>query len=537
MKFTDLILNLGSFLTGVKVVGKVEKDIQNQIYKIISENIKKSYNEKYDGEIANILESGDDIKILEPTGNHFSGAYALFHPWSKSIYIRDGEIEDIYETGECNNIVLHESIHKIQDYNGLKNPYKGKDIRGFIEGATEYMTLKAMGDFGKIGNYDGCRGEPRYNIPHTPYLECVSIMAQLGVIFGEEEVKEFAFGKNKNLLKSIKQHENLYEEIRKNLNAFAQGKFDYPIMYEKMNNLQNLLLQSCYQQKFEQVKTVADAEKYFSELKELDNVRAHFEGDTYFKDFYEEKYKECLERFPQEHEKLQKFQYKDIEFLNLMSKDDIIESLNNITFNLVCVSDNKDENIDRLKKVKRYVIIQDGTIHHLLVYDNHYSYVMGNTKNGLADISFENHKNDEEIKRKLFHSKGGFKKEFALEEKNDKYILKIDGQELELKEISLGITEEDVIAETECIAEYYKDIENQGLKRRIKNFFSRFSKEKALPPAHEHDSDIIKPNEFTDYLKVTGLPTDEHTTANIPTSEPRTQNAGKELEYLEDLLP
>ena len=273
-------MSILSFLSPIGDIGKpIEANEQNIIFEEIVKYIKKAYTKKDENEINQIIKKGK-IKEFYSKGL----VEGLCYPYIKTICIKPYIIKNVLK-GEMNKTIIHEAIHLLRGIQYRK--LFEKKITGFEEGATEYMTVKAMGTLGNFGskyliNNKGQKIE--YNIPSSCYIECTSIMAQLCIIYGEDKLQEFAFGENNDLLKNIKIDcgNNFYEYLRKELYKFAGTR-----QYNKhILELQSQLLERFYIPKFAKIETIDEAATLFKELQEINKVRAHFDEDKSFEEFY-----------------------------------------------------------------------------------------------------------------------------------------------------------------------------------------------------------------------------------------------------------
>lgn len=373
----------------------------------------------------------------------------------------------MYETGESDNTIVHEAIHKLQN---MQLIYKGKEIRGFIEGATEYYALKTdtMGKRGSVFRNDNTR----YNLPFSPYIENVSIMAQLGIVFGEEMLEDFTFGKNKNLLTEMQSQygNDFYEKIRKGLNSFCSQKEENTTQH--LGKLQKLILDECYQSKYEQIKNIDDAIAFFTELKRIDYVRGHIEGDNYFKEFYEQKYAECTLRFQEDKDRLKDLEYKEPTFLKVQSWAEIKEDLDSIVLTSVCTSSILQENMLNRDKYARYAVLVDGKLHHLLFRDGKpVAYNIFSEMDGSISTIINMNGDSKEFEVNSIGTSGDIDAKYLIMQCDDGIVLKDGNKEIKFRAIELGITNEDIRNETEL---YQVEVKKyMTLKERISSIFKR----------------------------------------------------------------
>lgn len=469
-----------------KVGNKIEINKQNKVFEELAKIIKNAYTKKDENEISQIIKKGT---IREFFSTSFTEG--LCYPYLKTICIKPYVIENIIN-GKIDKTIIHEIIHLIR---GIQNPYKfEKDITGFEEGATEYMTFKSLGILGKYGgkyllNNKGQKIE--CNIPSTPYEESTSLMAQLGIIFGEDKLQEFAFGENKDLLKDLQNTcgKDFYELLRKKLNKYAT---DSIYVHQDVLQLQSELLKRCYTSKFSQIETIDDATTLFNKLQDLNKVRLHFNEDTSFKDFYEEQYEKCVKKFGDDFEKLESLKYQEMEFLNVTSKEQIKNSFNRNIKTFICdPTSDLERSLERIHYTKRYATLHQDTLYQIAIFkDRIVQFSVGNEKEGTVNptLTSINNKNEEMHKLRKHPAMPKFDSDFYLKKNNNNqnYTLIIDGEEVQLTEIDLGITKEDVES-------YYTIINSLNQEKTFKErFLNFFSKKKTK---------LLNEPENTDYTK------------------------------------
>lgn len=469
-----------------KVGNKIEINKQNKVFEGLAKIIKNAYTKKDENEISQIMKKGTIREFLST-----SLTEGVCYPYLKTVCIKPYMIENIIN-GKIEQTIIHEIIHLIR---GIQNPYKfEKDITGFEEGATEYMTFKSLGILEKYSskyllNNKGQKME--CNIPTTPYMESTSLMAQLGIIFGEDKLQEFAFGENKDLLKDLQNTcgKDFYELLRKKLNKYAT---DSIYVHQDVLQLQSELLKRCYTSKFSQIETIDDATTLFNKLQDLNKVRLHFNEDTSFKDFYEEQYEKCVKKFGDDFKKLESLKYQEMEFLNVTSKEQIKNSFNRNIKTFICdPTSDLERSLERIHYTKRYAALHQDTLYQIAIFkDRIVQFSVGNEKEGTVNptLTSINNKNEEMHKLRKNPSMPKFDSDFYLKKNNNNqnYTLIIDGEEVQLTEIDLGITKEDVES-------YYTFINSLNQRKTFKErFLNFFSKKKTK---------LLNEPENTDYTK------------------------------------
>ena len=436
-----------------EVGNKVEIDKQNQIFEELSKVIKKAYTIKGENEIKQILKKGNVREFFSK-----SWVEGICYPNLKTICINPYIIEK-FINGEINNTIIHETIHLLRGIQNSSVFKLEKNIIGFEEGATEYMTYKAIGTLGEKGsNY---------------------------------------------LLKKIQNTcgKDFYEHLRKKLNEYTSDNRNDVL------ELQSELLKRCYDSKFTQIENIEDAANLFKELQEINKVRAHFKGDTSFKDFYEEKYKECNEKFGENFENLENLKYQEIKFLNVISRTKIKNIFDKNIRKFICSLNSSLENgLEKINNTKRYVALHQETLYQIAIFkDRVVQFSVGNEKEGTAAPTQTSISNEKEEMHKLRKSPSmpKFDSDFYLkksnEENNQSYTLIIDGEEVELREIDLGVTKEDV--------ESYYSLENSFVQEKTfkERFLSLFSKKKTkllnAPENKEYTKKEADRKNFSDSIR------------------------------------
>lgn len=489
MNIMEMLLNSCSRITGAKIGKKIEDDKKHKIVEILAQKIELVWTKKNKQEIINMLNKNDIKYLINQTGKFGLCPSGLYHPSTKNIYVSEDAVEYMYETGESDKTVVHEAIHKLQDISLF---YKGKEIRGFIEGATEYYALKTdtLGKIGAIINEN-----TRYNLPLSPYIEHVSIMAQLGIVFGEEMLEDFAFGYNKTLLNEMTSQygSDFYEKMRRGLNNFIKVEKDSS---QLLDELQTLILDRCYQEKYKQIESIDDAIAFFKELKRIDYVRGHIKGNNYFRKFYEQKYSECILKFQEDIDKLKEFEYTEPTFLKVQSWDEIKEDLNNLVLNSVCTSNILQDNILSRDKYTRYAILKDGRLHHLLLYDGKpISYNIASEMEGNIHTRIDINNDTKGFEVNVTEMSGDIKSTYIIVQNADGIVLKDGDQDIKFRAIELGITDEDIRNRTEL--NQAEDRRYMTLSQRIKNRFTR-----SKIPLLDETSSTKTRSEFLSDLKV-----------------------------------
>ncbi len=286
--------NIGLRIKGVKTTGKLSSEQSNIIWKIVAEYISKIDKRSSDEVFNKLSRKGHIIKIqtMKSRKQRFMG---LYQPINNNMYIQESVLNNISENNvETLKTLIHESLHKLQRCMLF---FHGKSIRGLLEGCTQYMTLKII-DSKKSTTFKVDNKTVTINTPIISYMENVSIMNQLDIILGKDLISSLGLEGNFNFFYELRKvyGKDLYEDIRKTCNKFIKTT-DLSQKINMMQLLQNKILVTCYNKKFENIKTADDAVSYLDELKSLELIRYRINGDTYFKEFFEQKYEEINQKF------------------------------------------------------------------------------------------------------------------------------------------------------------------------------------------------------------------------------------------------
>jgi len=218
----------------------------------------------------------------------------MYNAISKNIHVVERVINNA-KNGGIERVIIHEFIHSLQN---ARIFYKGKSIKGIIEGCTESYTSKVFNQ----QKSQVIRGETMIasvNYPKiTTYVENVSIINQLNIVLDNNLIEKLTLQGKGDALKEIRNRygKDFFDKIRKGTNKMLKlKKIDDKIKLQQ--ELQNMILSVCYTQKYKQIKTIKDGEQYLEELKRIKIERFKIDGDTTFEDFYNEKYNEIKQRF------------------------------------------------------------------------------------------------------------------------------------------------------------------------------------------------------------------------------------------------
>lgn len=471
------ITNLGSKIIGFKVGKKINEDVKNNICTNIAKEISTTDSKRSLQEIYEILNKGK-MRYLIPVISRFGICpYGIYDPSTNGIFLREETIESIKESQKVPGTIIHEAIHKLSK---LPVIFRGKEIKGFIEGATEYYAYKVKSklepDVKKTGFLlsKGNHGqhEIRFNFPPSPYEEPMSIMAQLEIVLGKEKMEAFALHGNTAILKDIQKQygKDFYEKMRKATNKLIKDDDGDRLI---LKECQDAILDVCYEKKYREIQTFDDAIRFLQELKAIDNVRGHVKGDTSFKEFYNEKYKEIMQRFNGISDELEPLAYTEPTFKKLHEWSEIKDDLKNeILERSFCYrGDNVKENVARFKNMKRFAMLKDGVLHHVIL-------------DGKKPISY------------IVVSEDSYRKSMWIKEENGRYAvwesgspseekcsyLSIDEDHIsitkgdtkeDMRRISMDISKEELEQFSQESTREFEEMNPKSLKERIKEAISR----------------------------------------------------------------
>ena len=458
-----------------KIIGKASKDELEAICKIVSKSIAKVDSKRTEEQVYNELTKKMKIVYTE-TLPSFSGVAGV--SGFNSIYIDKEAIDRILVAKpeelinnsdyEC---VVHECIHQLQKDKTL---YRGKDARGFLEGATDLAALRAT--MGRNRSFSWENGRVKYNFPGTAYKDAVCIMSQLEVIFGKEMVEDYGLRNNQELLDNVRDlmGKEQFNLLRKDLYSSARGK-DPKLPYKYW---QNELLSDFSEKELRKVNTKEDAENFLNKLKELDRVRMREKGDESLKRFYNKRLENFKERFSDFD--VEKYEYKEAEFYPQIYFDEELKLMD--TFVLHHTFDIPND-LDEFQKInlddyKRYRLVKDDKIYEIVTKNgelNNFYYTNKELESKSKYIGPKYSYPDKELKESGFSA--GF-------DENGKLLIsigppvseeKIENQEME--EIPLNISKEDIYKQ--MLEHEEDDIKFATLGEKIVRLFKR---QKRLPP-------------------------------------------------------
>jgi len=365
--------------------------------------------------------------------------------------------------------------------------FQGKEIRGILEGATEYITQQVLNTKKSTKKEKLFYGkEVRFNQKENGYDEVVSIVKQMDIILGNDLISNFALTGD---TKALKEFQNIYgkellEKIRKGTNKLLKinGKEKVGLLQD----LQNNILYECYNKKFEQISNTNDGIDLLKELKEFELARGKIEGDDSFKNYYIQKYNEIME-YAKDNEVTAKdredLEYKEPEFYKIHSEEEIRKILKgrfkSISFNY---------GIEDVSRLKRFQYQDNGNTYEIMCIDDKpiRFTIIGEYDNYQCSSGL-NEKDNYKIK-----FMGGKEGKINLNKnENGEYSSFLDYENVhnqEMNEIELGFSQEEYDEFKEENKEQEKKTWISRIKEWIDNKREKREEIKALPEPKENKS-------------------------------------------------
>jgi len=359
--------------------------------------------------------------------------------------------------------IVHEIIHILQS----KISYKGKEIRGFVEGATELMALRATT---KERSYH--EGEFSANFPGSPYINLVSLMAQFEVMFGKDLLEEFALHKESTLLDKVKEEfgTEVYESLRKDMNANSRNKETQL----SVNDWQNSLLRIYFDKKIENVNNQEEAEKFLEKLKEMDRVRIRIKGDNFYQEYYSKTLERLKTRYPNLDEK--QYQYEQYQFHPAIYRDEMIKKMDKHTlFSIPLPTNIEDFEKLNIEDYKRYRLMLNSNIFELITYKGQASIFTFMNQNGQMKNLLSNL-----VQRKVNINDVITEKDGQVFINTNLIFNNVEVGTQEMEEIPLNVSKKKIYEQ--MVNSEEDDIKFATFWEKLK---MKFSKQKRLPPYSE----------------------------------------------------
>ena len=463
-------------IMGKKIIGKGSKEEINDLCNKVSKSILKIDNSLNEETISKIIANKLKLLFTENTfknsllgADGLAGDNKIFLDKKMFDNIVNKDIEQLQDDHDY-HVIVHECIHKLQR---TKLFYHMKEVRGFVEGATELMAIRATSR-----NRSTVDDDIKVNFPNSgSYTFLVSLMAQFEVLYGKDSVKNYALFSNMELLDKVQESlgkEN-YEMLREDMNRQARNKSP---KYRDFNNWQNILMQSYFNEKIGNVSDKESAEKLLEQLKDLDNVRVRIKDDDFYKNYYNETLKSLKDIYPEID--LDKNKYEEREFYPVIYDDEVRKKMDDKAFmdissTVRTVKEFKELN---LENYKRYRYTKENEIYDFITYNNIPKWMYQiNTKDGSMLTLFAIGNTE-----KVFQDE---EKKYGLKTENGKtsFTIKQTGNNidnLELEEIPINIDKKDI---------YLKMLDNEKIEIKSENIFEKikriFKKQEMLLPYYE----------------------------------------------------
>lgn len=353
-------------------------------------------------------------------------------------YILSKDVENLYDSDSI-QLIVHEAIHFLQ----AKRLYKGKDIIGFIEGVTEYMTCKSATKEGR-SHVDGNK---KYNFESsTAYPELVALFSLFNVILDEETLKKFAFTKDCSFIDQLESllGKEYFKELRKDMNRYAywfgKGIGSLDRLIYSFDSHQDMISEIYLDKLFEGINSKEDAELFLKKMNEINNARTKKANgkDPSFKKLFERYTTKIKERYPEISEEL--LIYMEAEMYPNYTYNDLVQiNTDSIHDNLFRFSFDKEDNgyeeyskLD-LSKYRRYRCYKNNRLFELItVNDEPYYFIVSNHNGAVMSGIISNTPNF---------------KDFVFSKKDDNICFsssKYKITDFEFSEIDLGITKADI---------------------------------------------------------------------------------------------
>lgn len=294
-----------------------------------------------------------------------------------------------------------------------------------------------------------------------------AVFNSMEIALGGDYMKKFALSGEPSGLKVFQDlyGKQLYEKMRRFTNR-TTGRDSKKFIYQ-YEAIQNEFLHTIYNKKFNSIKNIDDAKKYFSELKQIQNFRVFRKKDKHFEIFYKTRYnaiKKYLSTNGIDTKSLEEFSYKDIEIHPIRTEKSKYSSLN-----IMLLSKAEFSSLEQFKRFRYIkddkimdVVTKNGTPIAYGYCDDFSKFINGRFVKKEGTDSFKDIKFGLEV---CFTSDGKLLMSSAnkVNENLDKSLI--------LEECEIDITPKDWENErlkNECSR---KQIENKGIFNKINNFY------------------------------------------------------------------
>lgn len=300
-------------------------------------------------------------------------AVAFYNLFTNGVYFDSKHIAKDDDNIENKRTRLHETIHylagKLYAYYCFAN--------FIVEGGTENVVEELLGTNNSSldvlnDSEEKIAGVLKFNFSSKcSYKPYVSLIKQLEYIM---EIKSYdsAINGKMDFVKSVIKELGLYSfklfaetNMMMGMDDIEKSKKTHEDNIEylkKLETIEDTILEISFDRRFKHIKSIEDAQKYLEHLRGFEAYRPQIfymvddqltQKNT-FKTYYQNKYKELLERFKENSELLEKYEYKQQEFKSQISDKKIKEIYDSIIESLISEYDGDLDKIPRKIKTNLY---------------------------------------------------------------------------------------------------------------------------------------------------------------------------------------
>lgn len=265
---------------------------------------------------------------------------AFYSPTNNDINFKKEDIES-EELGR--RVRLHETNHYIA---GITYSFANMFSKGILEGANENLVTDFFdNNTSSFCNYFATKYEKRlrttpyeeaqvqYNfMQETAYPHLVSLVKQLEYITGVKSYESSINGDN-HFIKAIVKELGIIPTIKlcAVTNTMVLPRTKGIEFLQKIEMLQNMIMQVSFDKQFDQIQSVQDAQVYLQRLREFEKYRGKITyltrageiiKDNEYKNYYQSKLAQIQTRFKEKADLFDKYRYQEQEFKPLLSEGD-----------------------------------------------------------------------------------------------------------------------------------------------------------------------------------------------------------------------
>jgi len=282
-----------------------------------------------------------------------------------------GFVKDVY----CE--LFHECIHKIQQNVGISSKSSkmptGLEQRngkgsGFDEGAAECIRYECLKDEGILVNCNYKMSGLRINqLGNQCYSVLCSIVRQMQKTIHSDSLFESALNSNSNfqdefiknfgekLFIQLRENTDLMFKIDKNMGENEKVVNDKDSLQIKtiFSSTQNILLENTFNKKFAVLRNSEDMLLFLKELQQFEQYRGKIDKDTFFSDYYNQKYSQIMQYFSNKNldtKILEDYKYKEYkssaicDYHTYLIAESIVDEGNDLTgWNAYVINDNDEK--------------------------------------------------------------------------------------------------------------------------------------------------------------------------------------------------